>query len=120
MDSGRLDIRKVARYIDRGLPLMWTMFSLDELNDELSARTRTRNAVSDFKEWKKELEPIRKGARKYQGRQEGPHMCMIIGYNPETEELAVSDSWGPQFAERWITVEEANAISQGQFVIIEL
>ena len=28
-------------------------------------------------------------------------------------ELATSDSWGPEFIERWITVEEARALSQG-------
>jgi hypothetical protein len=38
---------------------------------------------------------------------------MIIGYNKKTNELAITDSWGPNYAERWITVEEAQAISQG-------
>lgn len=119
-DAGRLDIRKVARYIDKGLPMMWSIFSLKDLDDELTARAKMRTSSTDVAEWKKYLEPIRKGARKYQGRKEGPHMCMIIGYNPQTEEIAISDSWGPEFAERWITIDEANAISQGQFVIIEL
>jgi hypothetical protein len=44
---------------------------------------------------------------------------MIIGYNSKTDEIAISDSWGPQFAERWITTDEANAISQNEFTVIE-
>jgi len=118
-DSGRLDVRKVARSIDRGLPLMWSMYSLDEVNALLNTRTRDRAAMTDPQQWSKELQPFRKAAREFQGRRDGAHMCMIIGYNAATNELAVSDSWGPQFAERWITVEEANAISGGQFVIVE-
>ena len=119
-ESGRIDLRKVARHIDRGLPLMWSMYSLDELNRELTTRSQQRQGMADAKAWSKQLDPARKAARQLQGRREGAHMCMIIGYNPETEELAISDSWGPEYAERWITLEEANAISQGKWVIIEL
>jgi hypothetical protein len=43
---------------------------------------------------------------------------MIIGYNRETGEIAISDSWGPEFAERWLTLEEAEAISQGSVTSI--
>ena len=45
-------------------------------------------------------------------------MCMIIGYNEMTGEIAVSDSWGPRFAERWMTEEEALAVSQGRLMAI--
>jgi hypothetical protein len=41
------------------------------------------------------------------------HVCLLIGCNRKTGELATSDSWGPEFAERWITLEEARALSQG-------
>jgi hypothetical protein len=51
--------------------------------------------------------------------QSGGHACMIIGYNEETEEIATSDSWGPEFEERWMTVEEAEAISQGTMQILK-
>jgi len=44
------------------------------------------------------------------------HLCMIIGYNSRTKEIATSDSWGKEFAERWLTLEEAAALSQpGEF-----
>jgi hypothetical protein len=44
---------------------------------------------------------------------------MITGYNETTGELAISDSYGPGFEERWMTVEEAAAVSQGLFYVIE-
>jgi hypothetical protein len=43
---------------------------------------------------------------------------MIIGYNKETGEIAVSDSWGPEFEERWVTAAEATAVSQGVFQVV--
>ena len=39
--------------------------------------------------------------------------------NKETfDEVAVSDSWGPEFEERWVTGVEATAVSQGVFQIV--
>ena len=34
---------------------------------------------------------------------------MIIGYNKNTNEVAVTDSWGESFALRWVHVDEARA-----------
>jgi hypothetical protein len=43
---------------------------------------------------------------------------MIIGYNEETNEIAVSDSWGKNYSVRWIHVHEAEAVSnKGGYVI---
>ena len=46
------------------------------------------------------------------------HVCLITGYNEDTGEIAVSDSWGPEFEERWISVEHAEQVSQGTFYLI--
>jgi hypothetical protein len=43
---------------------------------------------------------------------------LIIGYNKETNEIAFSDSWGERFIERWITIPEAEQVSQGRFYVI--
>lgn len=64
------------------------------------------------------LKPRRKIGDRMRTDTQNGHMCMIIGYNAATGEIAISDSWGPQFAERWMTVEEANAISQRQFTVV--
>ena len=47
------------------------------------------------------------------------HVCLIIGYNKLTGEVALSDSWGPSFAERWVTCEEAKDVSQDAFYVIQ-
>ncbi len=116
--GGRITTRSVARTIDRGLPLMWTMFVVPELNRAVSDRSRQRETVNDWDAYGKLLEPWRKEARSIRTDRDNGHMCMIIGYNHETKEIAISDSWGPEFAERWITEEEANAISQGNFYLV--
>ena len=48
------------------------------------------------------------------------HCTMIVGYNKETGEIAFSDSWGERFAERWVRIEEAQAVSKGAFYVIGL
>ena len=97
---------------------MWSMNVVDDLNFEISRRTQERSTVTDWEKWRKDLEPIRKNARKIRKNPEGSHVCMIIGYNLETKEIATSDSWGPQFQERWMTIEEAEAISNNDYSVI--
>lgn len=115
-----LNERSVTTHIDRGIPILWTMFSMDEVNAELNNRLRSRKQTTDWDAWKKELDPARRSAKKIQIDRAQGHVCMIIGYNKATGEIAVSDSWGPEYAERWMTLEEAQAVSAGEFVTIQL
>jgi hypothetical protein len=46
----------------------------------------------------------------------GGHICLIIGYNQQTGEIAISDSWGPRFAERWVRAREAQKVSSGSMM----
>jgi len=109
----------VSKYIDRGLPLIWAMFSTNEFNEAANSRKKIRLETStDSKEWKKTLSEARRSAKKFKKLTDTAHVCMIIGYNKETGEIAVSDSWGPEFAERWVTPEEAEAVSQNDFQVI--
>jgi len=117
-ENGKISVRTVQKYINRGLPLMWTMYSMDSVNRELNSRMDQRAVMTDPVAWDKSLDPVRKAAKKIPTDIEQAHMCMIIGYNEQTGEIAVSDSWGPKFAERWMTEEEANAVSQGQLMAI--
>jgi len=116
---GRINASTLAPHIDRGLPIMWTMYVVPEINELISSRTRERKQVTDWEEWKKSLDPFRRAARQIKTERDAGHVCMIIGYNRQTGEVAVSDSWGPAFALRWMTMEEAEAVSQGEFQIIQ-
>jgi hypothetical protein len=108
----------LARYIDRGLPIIWAMFSTNEFNNAANSRKKARAEMADPADWKSQLAPARRAARKFRTDRNSGHVCMIIGYNKQTGEIAISDSWGPEFAERWVTPEEASAVSQGVFQVI--
>jgi hypothetical protein len=43
---------------------------------------------------------------------------MIVGYNKITGEVAVSDSWGPEYEERWFLGVVATQVSQGTMTVI--
>ena len=116
--SVKLTAPGVAKFIDQGLPLMWGMYTTKEFNDAADGRMQERRQMTDPDVWAASLEPACKAARKWVKDPEAGHLCMVIGYNERTNELAVSDSWGPHYAERWITPEEAKAISQGVFYVI--
>jgi hypothetical protein len=117
--GGRITTRSVARFIDEGLPILWGMFAVEDVEKAITIRTAQRAQTTDWAAYAKALEPVRRDARRIRPSRDDGHMCMIIGYNAKTDEIAISDSWGPQFAERWITTDEANAISQNEFTVIQ-
>ena len=110
--SPTLDFPKLETFFEKGIPLTWAMFVDEKLDRDLSSRLRQRTE-SDPDAWLKTLTEKRKAARSIKKNLNNGHVCLLIGLNRKTEELATSDSWGPEFAERWITIEEARAISQG-------
>jgi len=82
-------LKEIRSYVDKGLPLLWAL------------------ELGRYPE-KPQLSP----------QTAGGHMRMIIGYNEQTGEIAFSDSWGAVGEERWMTQEEAQAISQGGYQYI--
>ena len=113
-----LRIREVKRYLDAGIPVMWTLFSVDEYNHSADENTATRRKTSD---WQAYAASIAAAADKI-SRKPKPdskhHICLIVGYNEQTDELAVSDSWGPQFERRWVPAKVAAWASQGGLFLI--
>lgn len=114
----KLSPEGVAKFIDQGLPVIWGMHSSDEFNALASERSRLRRKMNDPEEWTAYLESEQKADRSWGKDPADGHVCMIIGYNAGTGELALSDSWGPEFAERWVTAEEAAKVSQNEFLVI--
>ncbi|NDF16887.1 MAG: hypothetical protein EB079_02815 [Verrucomicrobia bacterium] len=110
--SPSLDLPKLESFFERGIPLTWALCVDRQIDRDLTERRKQRSAA-DPQTWSKNLEPKRKAARNLRGNPQNGHVCLLIGCNRKTGELATSDSWGPEFAERWITVEEARALSQG-------
>ena len=119
-DKRRALIKYIDEYIDRGVPIMWPVYVSKEFYvKKINERTEERKKSTDFSEWKKKLRPYRSAAKKLKENYDGAHVCMIIGYNKKTREIATSDSWGKKFNERWMTEEEVDAISMGGMYVIK-
>ena len=116
--SGEIKLRTMKKYIDEGLPIIWTMFSSHDYNSFVNERTIERRSVNDWEAWK---DRSKTEARSINLRKDfmSAHACMIIGYNKATNEIAVSDSWGPSYAERWVPVEQMEQVSQGSIYLID-
>lgn len=112
-----IKVRTIQKYIDQGLPIIWTMFSSNEYNQYANQRTKERQAVTDWNAWEK---TSKSNARSTELRKDimTAHACLITGYNKDTGEIAVSDSWGPSYNERWISAEQAEQVSQGSIYLI--
>ncbi len=113
-----IKLRTVQKYIDRGLPIICTMFSSSDYNSFVNKRTIERLSVKDWEAWEGRS---KKEARDINLRKDfmSAHACMIIGYNNKTEEIAVSDSWGPSYAVRWVPVDQIEQVSQGSIYLID-
>ena len=113
-----LRIRDFKRYIDEGIPLMWTMCSVDSYNEVADKNTEKRGRVTD---WMAHATEIAAENVKYADTPKSDsnhHICMIIGYNETTQEVAVSDSWGPRFELRWVPIPVADWANVGGLFMI--
>ncbi len=118
VESGKVNVLNVKKCISRGLPIMWGVSVDRDFDKSLFKRAKERLQMSDPKAWDKYLADARKAAKKLRPNPMNGHVRMITGYNEATGEIAFSDSWGPASAERWMTQEEAQAISQGGYQFI--
>jgi len=119
-DKRKALIKYIDEYIDYGVPIMWPLFVDKQFYvDEINKRNEKREKVEDFSEWKNTIKPCRRAAKNLNKNFRGAHICMIVGYNKKTREIAISDSWGKKFNERWLTEEEIVAISMGGMYVIK-
>ena len=115
--EGELKMKEIAKYIDKGLPVMWCLYSTDKFNDTANARTKERKTVTEWGSWKTKVTEESANNRLPPDKKTG-HVVLIIGYNKDTNEIAFSDSWGERFKERWITLTEAEQVSQKEFYVV--
>ncbi len=115
--NGPMKLRDLAKSIDRGVPVMWCLFSTDGFNKTADDRTAARKQVTDWAAWKDKVTTEAASNNLPKQRSTG-HVVLIIGYNKDTNEIAFSDSWGERFTERWITIQEAEQVSQTSYYVI--
>ena len=111
-----LNVITVARYIDEGRPLIWGMCTTADYNEMANTNTAARKNAPDLATWKPL--PTKAEIDRLYPDPETSHACLIIGYNRATKEIAVSDSWGPQYQERWIPAAAAKQVSQGEYWVM--
>ena len=113
-----LDIRHVKSFIDKGVPMLWQMCSLEQYNAIVNQRTEERGKVKDVEAWGEDLADEAERVESALSMRDNHHICMIIGYNESTGEIAVSDSWGPRYELRWVHVDIAKTVTtRGGFAI---
>lgn len=115
--ESELKIKEIAKYIDKGLPVMWTLCSTKGFNDTANKRTKERKTVTDWAAWREKV-TAEAAANSLPKDKDTRHIVLIIGYNKDTNEMAFSDSWGDDFKERWITLQEAEQVSDGRFYVV--
>jgi hypothetical protein len=113
------EIKELKKFIDKGVPVLWQMCSLKQYNDIANERSAAREEVTDFAKWSTEISAeATQYAPIMATNRDNYHICMVIGYNEATNEVAVSDSWGPRYEIRWVHVDIAKAVtSRGGFAI---
>ena len=118
VDIDKIDAHSLHRYIDQGIPVFWGVNPAGYAPSEQRAAICDRD--KDWDNWKKLLEQSRTPSSKEPPPLEnaGGHQVLIIGYNPDTKEIAWSDPWGRNTQERWMTQEEAERCSLREFYII--
>jgi hypothetical protein len=114
----QLKLKDVKRYIDQGTPVMWRMHSVDGFNKLANELTEQREAVKDWTAYAADLAAKSAALISQPKPEENGHLCLIIGYNETTNELAVSDSWGRNYALRWVPVAVADWVSREKIFLI--
>ena len=107
-NTGDLSLGKIKKSIDNGAPLLWWMRPNQEYNSFLRMSRMNRSKYTDLKLWLKKIKDYRIP------KDGGSHMCLIVGYNEETEEIAVSNSWGDNDMQpAWVPLRLAKRVSYG-------
>ena len=104
---GEVKIETLKKYIDQGIPVMWAMYVNPAFLQLMQNSRDLRPNAKSPEQWLKSL-------RKYKLPRAGEgHVCLIVGYNARTEEIAISNSWGDQEKiPAWIPLKFAIRVSQ--------
>ena len=106
-----LSLKTISEYIDRGLPLMWVFRSSEPFQDAVNQHTQNRENSHTL--------PLNMKQKIREAQNRGGHINLIIGYNAETREVCISDSWGASYAERWAPLHLMQLIEQGALMALK-
>ena len=107
---GKLRLRGIIRGVDAGTPLIWALYSSPDYLKRLKEHNAAREKNGTSAQWKVMLRKM----RRLPPSKQGAHVCLIIGYNSATEEIAVSNSWGAGGELAWVRFVDAAAADAGE------
>ena len=110
--SQKLSLSKVRQSVDRGVPLVWAMYSTPEYEARMTELTSGRSADESVPARAKRLNAMENLEFSEEAARKSAHVCLIIGYNMKTKELCVSNSWGDFAKEQWVRFKDAESVSQ--------
>ena len=96
-EVGALKRHTLVRNIDQGLPVLWFHFATDEFRRRLDHSLKSRKRATP-EGWKR----ILASQKRLRQQTSNPHVALVIGYNRDTDEFAVSNSWGDQYRIAWV------------------
>jgi len=110
-------VNNVAKWIDKGIPIIWPMLCSEQFLADGIERTAQRRGMTDPVQWARDRgNKDRKVGMK---NDSFGHVCLITGYNRETGEIAITDSWGLEHRERWHTEDQVRAASGGELFVVD-
>ena len=95
-EIGKLKRHAIVKYVDRGIPVLWFHYSNPAFKKRLDFSINSRGRAT-AEGWKR----ILGGQKRIRRSDENPHIALIIGYNRDTDEFAVSNSWGERYRIAW-------------------
>ena len=112
INCGEVNIGVIKKYVDRGIPLMWTMYVNPQYEKIRLESLTSRPKANSPEAWKKVI-------RRYRvPNTGGAHICLIVGYNEITEEIGVSNSWGErELIPTWVPLKIAKKVSQKSTIV---
>lgn len=107
-EGSKLRFNTVIRNIDRGIPVLWFHYATREFKGRLdgSISLRGKKSINEWKEHLSEQERISRGRT-------GAHVALLTGYNRETGEVAVSNSWGRRYQRAWVRFKDMERVDSG-------
>ncbi len=104
----KLTFNKIRQSVDRGVPMIWTMFSTPEYMSRMRKISIARQDGADPATHAKRLSTLAPLA----AEKSNAHICLIIGYNAKTKEICVSNSWGESADKLWVRFDDALLVAQ--------
>lgn len=104
-NCGALRLNQISKRIDKGYPVLWALYSSPEYMKRMRENNskRAKMIAADPDNWKEFI----KDQKRIKKSEKGPHVCLIIGYNRKTGEIAVTNSWGRAGAMAWVPFRDA-------------